>query len=88
MESYKAKTKTNDRAFIIIGFAVIGIIFVLYSNIDDFSITIDSIQAIERLAIGFYIILLMSFGAIGYGVYRYHNRKAVENTNNARKNCH
>jgi len=77
----KHKTKTNDRAFIIIGFVVIGIIFVLYSNTDDFSITTDSVQAIERLAIGFYAILLMSFGAIGYGIYRYHQRKAIENTN-------
>jgi len=77
----KHKTKTNDRAFIIIGFVVIGIIFVLYSNTDDFSITTDSVQAIERLAIGFYVILLMSFGAIGYGIYRYHQRKAFENTN-------
>jgi len=34
----KHKTKTNDRAFIIIGFIVIGIIFVLYSNTNDFSI--------------------------------------------------
>ena len=33
----------------------------------------------ERLAIGFYIILFMSFGAIGYGIYRYHQRKATEN---------
>ena len=81
MEKYKPKTKTNDRAFIIIGFVVIGIIFVLYSNIDDFSIRTDSIQAIERLAIGFYVILLMSFGTIGYGIYRYHQRKAIENTN-------
>ena len=81
MESYKAKTKNNDRAFIIIGFVVIGITFVMYSNIDDFSITTDSIQAVERLAIGFYAILLMSFGAIGYGIYRYHQRKSVENTN-------
>ena len=78
MERYKAKT--NDRVFIIIGFAVIGIIFVLYSNIDDFSITTDSIQAIERLAVIFYIILLMSFGAIVYGIYRYHQRKSVEKT--------
>ena len=23
----------------------------------------------------------MSFGAIGYGIYRYHQRKAIENTN-------
>jgi len=81
MESYESKIKTNDRAFIIIGFIVIGIIFVLYSNIDDFSITTDSIQSVERLAVGFYIVLLMSFGAIGYGIYRYHHRKSVENTN-------
>ena len=77
----KNKTKTNDKAFIIIGFVVIGIIFVLYSNIDDFSISADSMQAIERLAIGFYVVLLMSFGTIGYGIYRYHQRKAIENTN-------
>ncbi len=81
MESYESKIKTNDRMLIIIGFAVIGIIFTLYSNIDDFSITDDSIQAIERLAIGFYIILLLSFGAIGYGIYRYHHKKSAENTN-------
>ena len=81
MESYESKIKTNDRAFIIIGFTVIGIIFALYSNIDDFSITTDSIQSIERLAVGFYVVLLMSFGAIGYGIYRYHHRKSVENTN-------
>jgi len=80
MESYKAKTKTNDREFIIIGFAVIGIIFVIYSNIGDLSISTDLIQAIERIATGFYIVLFMSFGTIGYGIYRYHQRKAKENT--------
>ena len=80
MESYKAKTKTNDREFIIIGFAVIGIIFVIYSNIDDLSISTDLIQAIERIATGFYIVLFMSFGTIGYGIYRYHQRKAKENS--------
>ena len=81
MKKHKPETKTNDRAFIIIGFVMIGIIFMLYSNTDSFSITTDSVQAIERLAIGFYVILLMSFGAIGYGIYRYHQRKAFENTN-------
>ena len=80
MEKYKAKIKTNDRAFIIIGFIVIGIIFLLYSRISDFSITTDSLQSIERLATGFYIILFMSFGIIGYGIYRYHQRKVIENS--------
>jgi len=81
MKKYNTKTKTNDRAFIIIGFAVIGIIFIIYSSISDFSITADSLQSMERLAIGFYVILLLSFGTIGYGIYRYHQRKAIENTN-------
>ncbi len=81
METTNPKIKTNDRIFLIIGFIVIGIIFTLYSNVNDFSITPDSMQSIERLAIGFYIILLMSFGAIGYGIYRYHNRKSTENNN-------
>ena len=79
MKKYNTKTKTNDRAFIIIGFAVIGIIFLLYSRMNDFSITTDSVQSVERLAIGFYVILYLSFGAIGYGIYRYHQRKAAEN---------
>ena len=75
----ETKTKTNDRAFIIIGFAVIVTIFLLYSRMNDFSITADSLQSIERLAIGFYVILLLSFGTIGYGIYRYHQRKVIEN---------
>jgi len=81
METTNPKIKTNDRIFLVIGFIVIGIIFTLYSNVNDFSITPESTQAVERLAIGFYIVLLMSFGAIGYGIYRYHYRKSAENNN-------
>ena len=81
METTNPKIKTNDRVFVIIGFVVIGIIFTLYSNVNDFSITPESTQAIERLAVGFYIVLLMSFGAIGYGIYRYHYRKSAEKNN-------
>ena len=76
------KSKTNDKMLIIIGFVIIGIIFILYSRITDISITEDSMQSIERVAVGFYLILLMSFGAIGYGIYRYHHRKIIENEDN------
>ena len=76
------ESKTNGKMLIIIGFVIIGIIFILYSRITDFSITEDSIQSIERVAIGFYLILLMSFGAIGFGIYRYHQRKITENEQN------
>ena len=76
------ESKTNGKMLIIIGFVIIGIIFTLYSRITDFSITEDSIQSIERMAVGFYLILFMSFGAIGFGIYRYHQRKITENKQN------
>ena len=74
--------KHNDRLLILLGFTSIGILFLVYSGMQDFSVTDDSIQAVDRLAIAFYIIMIMSFGAISYGLYRYHHRKVLENSNN------
>ena len=74
--------KYNDRLFIVLGFISIGILFLVYSNIQDFSVTPDSIKATDRLAIVFYIIMSLSFGAISYGLYRYHHRKVLEGNDN------
>ena len=63
----------------ILGFISIGVLFFLYSITNDFSISPESTQSIERLAIGFYVLLLLSLGSISYGIYRYHQRKAKEN---------
>ena len=67
----------KDRSFIILGFVSIAVLFFLYSITDDFSISPESMQSIERLAIGFYILLLLSLGSISYGIYRYHQRKVI-----------
>ena len=72
----------KDRSFILLGFATIATLFLLYSRIQDFSITSDSLQSIERLAIMFFTLLLLSFIIIAYGLYRYHQRKMTENLNN------
>ena len=40
---------------------------------------VKAIAVLERLAIVFYIILLMSFVAIGFRLYKYHNQKVFEN---------
>ncbi len=79
MEKQRLRKNHKDRLFILIGFVSILILFLLYSGMRDFSITSDSMQSIERLSIGFYGLLFLSFGAIGYGLYRYHQRKVVEN---------
>ena len=82
MEKHKVQKNHNDRLFILLGFTIIGILFLLYSRMHDFSITPDSLQSVERLAISFYVLLLLSFIAIAYGLYRYHQRKMMENLSN------
>ncbi len=70
--------KQNDRSFIILGFVSITILFLLYSRMQDPSVTSELIESLNRLAVGFYILLLISFGSVAYGLYRYHQRKAVK----------
>jgi hypothetical protein len=77
MEKHITK-KQNHRSFILLGFASIVILFLLYSRIQDPSVTPELIDSLDRLAIGFYLLLLISFGSIGYGLYRYHFHKAIE----------
>ena len=77
MEKHVTK-KQNDRSFIILGFISITILFLLYSRIEDLSVTSELIESLNRLAVGFYVLLLISFGSVAYGLYRYHQRKAVK----------
>ena len=81
MKRQTSTKKHNDKSLIILGFASIGILFLVYSGMQDFSVTPDSIQAVDRLAIAFYVIMIMSFGAIAYGLYRYHHRKVLDDGN-------
>ena len=77
MEKHVTK-KQNDRSFILLGFVSITILFLLYSRMQDPSVTSELIESLNRLAVGFYILLLISFGSVAYGLYRYHQRKAVK----------
>ena len=66
----------NGKKLIVLGFATIAIIFILYTRYQDPElITPDSMDSIQRIAYGFYIILLTAFGAITYGIYLYHREK-------------
>lgn len=69
----------KGKKLIVLGFASIAILFLIYARFQNASITPDAIPAIERLALGFYIALLLAFGAVSYGLYRYHKQKVVEN---------
>lgn len=79
MEKQATKQSQKGKKLIVIGFASIAILFLIYTRFQNAAITPDAIPAIERLALGFYMGLLLAFGAIAYGLYRYHKQKVVEN---------
>ncbi len=79
MEKQKNALTNKGKSLIISGFIVIAILFLIYARSSSLELTIEAIAVLERLAIVFYIILLMSFVAIGFGLYRYHNQKVFEN---------
>lgn len=69
-------------AMIIVGFASIAISFLIYSKYDyDAAITPSAVPFLERMALGMYVVLLLSFGAIGYGLYRFYKAKLAKSDN-------
>lgn len=66
----------NGKKLIILGFVAIAILFVMYSRYQDPElITPDALDSIQRIANGFYIIMIASLGAIAYGIYLFHKYK-------------
>ena len=79
METGIKKNANQGKKLIIVGFVTITILFLMYGRYQDPElITPSAIDTIQRIAYGFYIILIVSFGAIAFGMYRYHREK-VEN---------
>lgn len=79
MKVEEEKSTTQGKKLIILGFVTIGILFFMYSRYQDPELfTPSSRDTIQRIAYAFYIILIVSFGAIGFGMYRY-QREKVEN---------
>jgi len=79
MKEQSVKNKNTGRKLIVFGFVIITILFLLYYRYQDPElITPDALNSIQRIAYGFYITLVAAFGAIAFGMYRYHKEK-VEN---------
>ena len=74
------KKANKGKKLIILGFVTIGILFLMFNRYQDPElITPSAIDTIQRIAYGFYITLVVSFGAIAFGIYRYHKEK-VQNS--------
>ena len=75
-------SKTNQgKKLIIIGFSSIIILFLLYGRYQDPELfTPSALESIQRIALGFYITMIISIGGIGYGIYKFQKSK-IENQN-------
>ena len=79
MKEQSVKSTNTGKKMIVFGFVIITILFLLYHRYQDPElITPDALNSIQRIAYGFYITLVAAFGAIAFGMYRYHREK-VEN---------
>jgi hypothetical protein len=80
MENRTTKISQKGKKLVIVGFVSIAILFLLYARYQDpILLTPDAIEPIQRIAYGFYIILLVSFGAIAFGLYHYQKYKIEKN---------
>ena len=77
MEKKTTAGSQNGKKLIFFGLISIGILFLIYSKFENPSLTPDAISSIERLAVVFYILLVISFGIIGIGLRKYQKRKAL-----------
>ena len=67
---------TRGKNLIILGFVSIVILFMVYARYQDpILFTPNAIEPIQRIAYGFYVILLIAFGSIAFGLYQYHKYK-------------
>lgn len=75
--SYQATESSRaGKLLIILGFISILVLFMTYSRYQQPEMmTPDAIKPMIQFSYGFYIILLISFGAIAFGLYKYHKTK-------------
>jgi len=65
-------TVNKGKKLIVIGFISITILFLLYSRYQNpEAFTPSAMEAIQRIALGFYITMITAIGGIGFGIYKY-----------------
>jgi hypothetical protein len=71
----QASVHRSHQVLIIVGFLAIAASFLTYARNNDLTVTPAAIPALQRLAVTTYVILFISFGAIGWGFYKFYRTK-------------
>ena len=75
LEKQAASVQRSHKMLIIIGFVAMLASFLAYWNNHSLIITPGAMPALQRLAIVTYVIMLLSFGSIGWGLHRFYKTK-------------
>lgn len=81
MEKQELKLKRSAKALIIVGFVSIAVSFLAYWGNQHTIVTPAAMPPLQKLAVATYAILLLSFGAISLGLYRFYKIKASSSDN-------
>ena len=83
MKEQPSQNTSNGKKLIVLGFVAITIIFIIYGRYQNSELlTPNAIESIQRIAYGFYIALVVAFGAIAFGMYNYHKEKVRKKEKN------
>jgi hypothetical protein len=83
MKEQPSQNTSNGKKLIVLGFVAITIIFIIYGRYQNSELlTPNAIESIQRIAYGFYIALVVAFGAIAFGMYNYHKAKVRKKEKN------
>ena len=74
MEKQKSLVRSNV-ALILVGFLAIAVSFLAYAKNSNLTITPAAMPALHSLAVATYVVLLTSFVAIGWGLYKTYKKK-------------
>jgi len=80
MKKQNSKNIFKGKLFVVLGFIAITFIFLIYSRYQDSELIVPAaLDALYRIAIGFYIILIIAFFSIAYGLYVFLKQKIQDN---------
>jgi len=74
VEKQKSVARSNV-ALILVGFLAIAVSFLAYAKNSNLTITPAAMPALHSLAVATYVVLLTSFVAIGWGLYKTYKKK-------------
>ena len=66
----------KGKKIIVIGFVSIVLLFLIYGRYQDQEVfTPSALESIQRIALGFYITMIIAIGGIAFGMYKYQKNK-------------